>query len=287
MQGASYGPPRDAVRTTWPIWCRNVRAVGRTGPRDAIRTTRPICCRNVRAVGRTDPQGTRSVRRGRFGAETHARPAVRTPRGAIRTTRLIWGRNVRAVGRTDPQEARCVRRGRFLPRTDTVRRTHLEDPRVRCCRFRPGTYAGPVRRTLAMLPVLTTTECGACRTDLEEPRSVRCCRFWPEACVGPTVRALGRLDPDHVDAFFPKRPSRDLWRPGSAQFRRLRRWECRPLGGKVRPVHSPESEQSTRVRPRGSTHSRTFPILPKSASQLAPKLESEESPRLYPITDAR
>ena len=39
----------------------------------------------------------------------------------------------------------------------------------------------------------------------------------------------------------------------------------------------PVSEQSTR----------TFPILPRSAPQSAPKLESEESHRLYPITDAR
>jgi hypothetical protein len=213
-RGRPYGPPKGAIRTTRPIWSRNVRAVD---------------C--------TDPQEARSVRRGRFGAETYARSAVRTPkrrdphdaadlrpnltrgrpygppRAAIRTTWPVFATNGYGPPYAPRRPARTM-----LP----ILARHIR--------------TGPVGRTLTMLSVLTTSECGACRTDPEKPRSVRCCRLWPEAYVRPTVRTLGRPDPAHVDAFLPKRPSRDLWRPGSAQFRCVRRWECRPLDGQVRPV---------------------------------------------------
>jgi hypothetical protein len=60
---------------------------------------------------------------------------------------------------------------------------------------------------------------------------------------------------------------------------------CEALGvpppgwtGASRPT-IPEPEQSTRARPGGSAHSRTFSILPKSASQLSwPQSLSRKSP---------
>ena len=171
--------------------------------------------RAVRAVGRTDPRETRSVRRGRFGAETYA-PVARAPKrrdpydvadlepkrtrgrpygppkGAIRTTRPIWVRAVRAVDCTDPQEARSVRRGRFGAETyarSAVRTPKRRDPhdaadlRPNLTRGRPygppraairttwpvfatngyGPPYAPRRPARTMLPILATHR--ACWTD--------------------------------------------------------------------------------------------------------------------------